>query len=288
MLVLVPLLFTLAQGLSTERPAGVPAVTGPVTERAVLRTIEVREGRGEAARPGQEYTVHYTGWLRDGTKFDSSVDRKEPFKFIQGRRHVIAGWEGGFEGMRTGGQRRLVIPYLLAYGEAGRGAIPPKAELIFDVELIAVRDVAPEVAARGLIVALAEYETKLLALARAIPEEQYGWRPSPGVRSIREVLAHVALETRLMGEAAGGEPQPGTQTKAECVTVLAASFAAARKKLEPLRPAQLAQERMFLGEQTTAGGVYTQTITHAAEHLGQLIAYARMLGMTPPWSVKKP
>ena len=216
------------------------------------------------------------------------MDRQESFKFIQGRRHVIAGWESGFEGMRTGGQRRLVIPYLLAYGEAGRGAIPPKAELIFDVELIAVRDVTPEVASQGLIVALAEYETKLLALARAIPEEKYDWRPSPQVRSIREVLAHAALETRLMGEAAGGGPEPGPRTKAQSATLLEESFADARKKLEPLRPVQLAQERVFLGEKTTAGGVYTQTITHAAEHLGQLVAYARMLGIVPPWNVKKP
>jgi peptidylprolyl isomerase len=102
--------------------------------------------------------VHYTGWLTDGKKFDSSHDTmpngapRTPLAFPQGSRRVIAGWDLGFEGMRVGGRRRLFIPYQLGYGEAGRPPIPPKAELIFDVELMAVADTLPragEPPARG-------------------------------------------------------------------------------------------------------------------------------------------
>jgi peptidylprolyl isomerase len=104
-----------------------------------MRYVEVAAGAGAAAEPGQVYAVHYTGWLRDGTKFDSSRDRGEPIKFEQGKRRVIAGWDAGFEGMRVGGRRRLFIPYQLAYGVKGRPPrIPPRAELIFDVELVGV------------------------------------------------------------------------------------------------------------------------------------------------------
>ena len=90
--------------------------------------------------------AHYTGWLQNGIKFDSSRDSlpngtpREPISFPLGSRRVIAGWDTGFEGMRVGGQRRLFIPYQLAYGETGRGEIPPRAPLIFDVELMAVAD----------------------------------------------------------------------------------------------------------------------------------------------------
>jgi peptidylprolyl isomerase len=84
--------------------------------------------------------VHYTGWLADGTKFDSSVDRGQPIEFPQGNRRVIPGWDTGFDGMRVGGKRRLYIPYQLAYGENRKGPIPAKANLIFDVELVAQRD----------------------------------------------------------------------------------------------------------------------------------------------------
>ena len=125
-----------AQSFDPKMPAAVPAAAGSVVETAPLRFIEIKEGTGALAKPAQEYTVHYTGWLRDGTKFDSSVDRGTPLKFVQGRRQVISGWEIGFEGMKVGGKRRLFLPYTLAYGELGNGRIPPKAELIFDVELL--------------------------------------------------------------------------------------------------------------------------------------------------------
>src|ERR1019366_5384542 len=167
-----------AQSFDPKMPPAVPPAVGAVVETAPLRYIDVQLGTGAPAKPGKEYTVHYTGWLRDGVKFDSSVDAGKPLKFVQGRRQVIAGWEMGFEGMKVGGKRRLFLPYALAYGEKGRDAIPPKAELIFDVELLGVKEV--------------------LLLAKAIPEEKYAWRPGPGVRSFREVFLHIANGNQLL------------------------------------------------------------------------------------------
>jgi len=112
-----------------------------------MRYIETVVGTGARAEPGKVYMVHYTGWLHDGTMFDSSRDRPEPLSFEQGKRKVIPGWDAGFENMRVGGKRRFFIPYQLAYGEKGRGKIPAKADLIFDVELIDVKDPVPETAA---------------------------------------------------------------------------------------------------------------------------------------------
>jgi peptidylprolyl isomerase len=107
--------------------------------------VDTAIGTGALAQPGKFYTVHYTGYLPDGTKFDSSVDRGEPISFPYGKHRVIQGWDTAFEGMRIGGKRRLFIPYQLAYGEAGRPpVIPAKAELIFDVEFIAQGDEAPK------------------------------------------------------------------------------------------------------------------------------------------------
>ena len=105
-----------------------------------LYTRDVVEGTGLAAREGHVVTVHYTGWLPTGDKFDSSVDRGEPYSFQLGRRDVIAGWEEGILGMRIDGVRRLVIPPALAYGPRGRpGAIPPNAYLVFEVELLDIK-----------------------------------------------------------------------------------------------------------------------------------------------------
>ena len=94
-----------AQNWDPKMPESIPAVSGRVIDAATFRYIDVKIGEGAAAQPGEQYTVHYTGWLRDGTKFDSSIG-KEPIVFVQGRRQVIAGWEMGFEGMRVGGKRR--------------------------------------------------------------------------------------------------------------------------------------------------------------------------------------
>ena len=94
---------------------------------------------------GDFLTVQYTGWLAsNGMKFDSSLDRNEPFTFQQGEHRVISGWDEGLNGMRVGGKRRLFIPWQLAYGEMGRGPIPPKADLIFDVELLSASPEPPE------------------------------------------------------------------------------------------------------------------------------------------------
>jgi peptidylprolyl isomerase len=103
-----------------------------------LTYIDTKIGEGELATSKKWYTVHYTGYLPDGTKFDSSVDRGEPITFPYGAHRVITGWDTGFEGMRVGGKRRLFVPYELAYGEDGHPpVIPAKSLLIFDVELIA-------------------------------------------------------------------------------------------------------------------------------------------------------
>lgn len=95
-------------------------------------------GDGKMADPGLIVTVHYTGWLTDGTKFDSSLDRGQPYKFQLGAGQVIAGWEQGVRGMRVGGKRKLTIPSDLGYGPSGRGPIPPNATLLFDVQLLGV------------------------------------------------------------------------------------------------------------------------------------------------------
>ena len=120
-------------------PKTIPVVTAPLKYAFALRYEDIKAGTGDLAVAGDIYQVHYTGWLEDGTKFDSSVDRGQPFEFQQGAHRVITGWDEGFEGMRVGGKRRFFIPWQLAYGEQGRGPIPAKANLIFDIELIAQR-----------------------------------------------------------------------------------------------------------------------------------------------------
>jgi len=123
-------------------PKNIPPVAAPMKVQYVMRYQDIKVGTGDLAQPGWVYSVHYTGWLAsDGTKFDSSLDRGQPIEFQQGVRRVITGWDQGFEGMHVGGKRRLFIPYQLAYGERGRPpVIPPKANLIFDVELVDQRD----------------------------------------------------------------------------------------------------------------------------------------------------
>jgi peptidylprolyl isomerase len=109
-----------------------------------LKIIDVKVGTGPSPKTGQTCVMHYTGWLYDngtkGSKFDSSVDRNEPFEFPIGAGHVIKGWDEGVATMKVGGKRTLIIPPSLGYGERGAGgAIPPNATLMFDVELLGVK-----------------------------------------------------------------------------------------------------------------------------------------------------
>ena len=111
----------------------------PVITKSGLQYLDVEVGQGAVAAAGKTVTVHYTGTLRGGKKFDSSLDRDEPFTFKLGAGHVIQGWDEGVAGMRIGGKRRLIIPPELGYGSRGAGGvIPPGATLFFEVELLGV------------------------------------------------------------------------------------------------------------------------------------------------------
>jgi len=110
-----------------------------ITTPSGLKYLELAVGDGAQAKSGDRVEVHYTGWLLDGTKFDSSVDRGRPFTFPLGAGRVIRGWDEGVAGMKVGGKRKLVIPPGLGYGDRGAGGvIPPNATLVFEVELLKV------------------------------------------------------------------------------------------------------------------------------------------------------
>jgi FKBP-type peptidyl-prolyl cis-trans isomerase FkpA len=110
-----------------------------ITTASGLIYEEITVGAGAEAASGQRVTVHYTGWLTNGTKFDSSKDRDDPFEFHLGQGQVIAGWDEGVAGMKVGGTRKLTIPPQLGYGARGAGGvIPPNATLVFEVELLGV------------------------------------------------------------------------------------------------------------------------------------------------------
>ncbi|MGV3581450.1 MAG: FKBP-type peptidyl-prolyl cis-trans isomerase [Methylophilus sp.] len=128
----------------TNSTKGTAVMSESITE---LQKIDTQVGTGREAEPGFNVTVHYTGWLYDpkaedkkGTKFDSSVDRGQPFNFFLGGGQVIQGWDEGFAGMKIGGKRTLIIPSEMGYGARGAGGvIPPNATLVFDVELLDVK-----------------------------------------------------------------------------------------------------------------------------------------------------
>jgi len=111
----------------------------PITTASGLIIEDVVVGNGAEAQAGQHVSVHYTGWLTNGEKFDSSKDRDDPFTFPLGGRRVIAGWDEGVQGMKIGGTRKLTIPPQLGYGARGAGGvIPPNATLVFEVELLEI------------------------------------------------------------------------------------------------------------------------------------------------------
>lgn len=128
---------------STRDQTGSDPQAGDQEMTRTASGLEMRDeavGEGEAARAGDRVSVHYTGWLENGTKFDSSRDRGQPFQFVLGEGRVIRGWEEGVLGMKPGGRRRLRIPPELGYGSrAVGGVIPANATLLFDVELLGVR-----------------------------------------------------------------------------------------------------------------------------------------------------
>jgi peptidylprolyl isomerase len=108
------------------------------TTKSGLKYLIIQEGIGEKVDSGDAVNVHYSGYLKDGTKFDSSVDRDEPFKFVVGQKMVIQGWDEGLMLLKVGSKARLVIPPALGYGEMPVGKIPPNSTLLFDVELLSV------------------------------------------------------------------------------------------------------------------------------------------------------
>jgi len=119
----------------------------PITTASGLTIEDTVIGEGAAAVAGRDVIVHYAGWLADGTQFDSSKEKQDPFEFTLGKKEVMPGWEEGLSGMKVGGTRKLIIPPQLAFGEKVVGGIGPNAMLIFEVELISIQDKAQSASA---------------------------------------------------------------------------------------------------------------------------------------------
>jgi FKBP-type peptidyl-prolyl cis-trans isomerase len=132
--------FALAKGPNKASSGPTKVFGKPVTTASGLQYWDLKVGTGAVAGASKMVKVHYTGWLLSGKKFDSSVDRGQPFEFELGTGQVIKGWDQGVVGMKVGGKRQLRIPPALGYGQQGAGSdIPPNATLIFDVELLGVK-----------------------------------------------------------------------------------------------------------------------------------------------------
>jgi FKBP-type peptidyl-prolyl cis-trans isomerase len=126
---------------ASTQPAGTAAATPPAPAASVTKLVkeDIKVGKGTAAKTGDTVKVHYTGTLMNGSKFDSSRDRNEPFEFKLGAGMVIKGWDEGVVGMKPGGQRKLTIPADMAYGPSGHPpVIPPNSPLVFDIELLEI------------------------------------------------------------------------------------------------------------------------------------------------------
>jgi len=137
--IIILLVIALAFFLITRpKEVSVSAEQNSVKNMEEVKIEVLQEGTGEPSKNGDQLTVHYIGTFEDGTKFDSSVDRETPFVFILGSGEVIQGWEQGMLNMKVGEKRKLTVPYSLGYGENGYGPIPPRANLLFDVELLEI------------------------------------------------------------------------------------------------------------------------------------------------------
>jgi len=137
---LISLLGNFPQIAMAKHQEGAGSKMSEVTTPTGLVYVDEIVGTGDTAQPGQTVSVHYTGWLTDGKKFDSSVDRGQPFQFPLGQGRVIRGWDEGVSGMKVGGKRKLIIPPELGYGPSGMPpVIPGNAKLIFEVQLLGVQ-----------------------------------------------------------------------------------------------------------------------------------------------------
>jgi len=144
-LLLLPVLFLtfISCGSTPQGPPDAPAKVADADYKTMaggLKVYDFKEGTGSSPQQGQTVVVHYTGWLTDGRMFDSSLRKGNPFSFVLGAGQVIQGWDIGVATMKAGGRRQLVVPYELGYGEAGHPAgIPPRATLIFEVDLLEIK-----------------------------------------------------------------------------------------------------------------------------------------------------
>jgi hypothetical protein len=203
------------------------------------------------------------------------VDRKEPFTFVQGRRQVIAGWDIGFEGMRVGGKRKLFIPYQLAYGEQGSGPIPPKSELIFDVELLDVSDAPATPPAADVLVPFEELKAKVTALANSIPPEKFG--------AVAKIFVRIAILNESLLEAAESDsteitelkPDPQIEAKDRVLELLGSSFASVQKRLETARNGYLGGDATLFGQPTTRRGLFVALDEAIGEQYGRALALTR-------------